>query len=227
MARSGPREFADRAEAGRLLARRLVSMRLDHPVVLALPRGGVPVAVEIAKALQAPIDLVLVRKIGLPRQPELAAAAVVDGGDAEIVRNEEIIAGTRLSEEEIAREAAEELAEIERRRQLYLGGRPRPPLDGRVLVLVDDGIATGASIRAAIKALRRKRPARLVVAVPVAPREALAELAREVDDVVCLKVPEPFYAVGQHYRDFHQCTDREVIAALDELAAGGKAARGG
>ena len=212
--KSTSRVFTDRTEAGRALAERLLALRLDRPVVLALPRGGVPVAVEIARALQAPLDLVLVRKIGVPLQRELAAAAVVDGGDPEIVANDDIMAMAGLTRDDIAASARRELAEIERRRSVYLKGRPRVQLAHRCLVLVDDGVATGASMRAAIVALERKRPERLIVAVPIAPRDTVEDLARLVDDVVCLESPEPFHALGMHYRDFHQVSDTEVIDLL-------------
>ena len=168
--------FANRSEAGRVLARVLARKHLADPVVLALPRGGVPVAAEIARRLEAPLDIVLVRKIGVPYQRELAAAAVVDGGDAEIVTNDDVMALAGLARADIERLARRELAEIERRRQAYLQGRERVPLEGRTLILVDDGIATGASVRAALVALRRRRPRALVLAVPVAPADTIAAL---------------------------------------------------
>ncbi len=189
---------------------------MGKPVVLALPRGGVPVALEIARALGAPLDLVLVRKIGVPGQRELGAAAVVDGGAPEIVVNEGVLEAARLTRDYIEKAAKVELGEIERRRRVYLEGRPQVALDGRVLVLVDDGIATGASIRAAIAALRRKRPMRLILAVPVAPAGIVAELRGEVDDVVCLTSPDPFYAVAMQYDDFEQVSDEEVVALMRE-----------
>jgi len=209
--------FSDRAEAGRELARELVKRKLADPVVLALPRGGVPVAVEIARALKAPLDLVLVRKIGVPYQRELAAAAVVDGSDPEVVVNDEVMRLAGLGPDYLAEQAKAELAEIERRRHAYLQGRARVPLGGRNLILVDDGIATGASVRAALAALRRKSPASLILAVPVAPRETLEDLRDKVDEVVCLEVPEPFYAISLHYRDFHQVPDEEVVRLLRTL----------
>jgi putative phosphoribosyl transferase len=206
--------FANRSEAGRLLARRLATKHLADPVVLALPRGGVPVGAEIARRLGAPLDVVLVRKIGVPYQRELAAAAVMDGGDAEIVTNDDVMAQAGLVRADIERLARRELAEIERRRQAYLQGRGRVPLEGRTLILVDDGIATGASVRAALVALRRRRPRALVLAVPVAPADTIAALRSEVDDLVCLDTPEPFGAIGLHYRDFHQLSDGDVMRAL-------------
>jgi putative phosphoribosyl transferase len=223
------RTFKDRKTAGRLLAVRLAAMELVDPVVLALPRGGVPVAIEIARVLRAPVDLVLVRKIGVPYQPELAAAAVVDGGEAEIVVNEDVLALAGMTRDEVEREAKVQLAEIERRRKIYLEGRPRVPLEGRSLIVVDDGIATGASIRAALAGLRRRKPRKLVLAVPVAPADTIEALRTEVDEVVCLVSPEPFYAIGLHYRDFHQVPDEEVVALLSEAdrARAGAATSGG
>jgi putative phosphoribosyl transferase len=206
--------FADRQAAGQTLARALVNKQFIDPVVLALPRGGVPVAVEIARALGAPLDLVLVRKIGVPFQPELAAAAVVDGGEPEIVVNDDVVTLTGVTQEYIDEEAKRQLAEIERRRQAYLQGRARVPLEGRTLILVDDGIATGASVRAALKALRRRQPKALILAVPVAPAEAVEALRAEVDELICLETPEPFYAIGIHYLDFRQLSDEDVVSAL-------------
>lgn len=210
--------FRNRRSAGSLLAKRLQDLAPADPVVLAMPRGGVPVAVEVAKALAAPLDLVLVRKIGVPYQPELAAAAVVDGGAPEIVTNDEVVKASGITRDYIDEQAKEELAEIERRRHVYLEGRPRVALEGRTLILIDDGIATGASIRAAIAALKRKSPQRLILAVPVAPADTIEMLRSEVDDVVCLDTPEPFYAIGMHYDDFHQVPDDEVVRLMNEAA---------
>lgn len=211
--------FKNRRDAGKELARQLLHWMPEHPVILALPRGGVPVAVEIARALNAPLDLVLVRKIGVPYQPELAAAAVVDGSNPEIVTNDRVMRIAGLTRRDIETAAKAELAEIERRRHAYLEGRPRIPLSGRVLILVDDGIATGASIRAAITALKRQAPTRLIVAVPVAASATVDHLKTLVDDVVCLETPEDFEAVGLHYRDFRQVRDEEVVRLLREAAA--------
>jgi putative phosphoribosyl transferase len=208
------RAFANRQAAGRALARELEKRHLVEPVVLALPRGGVPVAVEIGSSLKAPLDLVLVRKIGVPFEPELAAAAVVDGGESEIVVNEDVISLAGVDRDDIEQEAKRELAEIERRRQTYRGGRPRVPLEGRTLIVVDDGIATGASVRAALKALRRRGPKALILAVPVAPAETVEALRAEVDQLVCLETPEPFLAIGMHYVDFRQLSDQEVVSSL-------------
>ncbi|HXE86318.1 MAG TPA: phosphoribosyltransferase family protein [Hyphomicrobiaceae bacterium] len=215
--------FADRSEAGRMLARALARKNLADPVVLALPRGGVPVAAEIARRLRAPLDVVLVRKIGVPHQRELAAAAVVDGGDAEIVTNDDVMAAADLTRADVERLAKRELAEIERRRRAYLQGRERVPLEGRTLILVDDGIATGASVRAALVGLRRRRPRALLLAVPVAPADTIAALRSEVDDVVCLRMPEPFVAIGLYYRDFHQLSDEDVMRALAQRGGAGPA----
>jgi len=216
------RQFLDRTVAGQALAQRLLELALPGPlVVLALPRGGVPVAVEVARALGAPLDLVLVRKIGAPWQPELAVAAVVEGDPPEIVVDEEVQRQIGVDDQYIQARAAGELLEIRRRRLVYLKGRPPAEVEGRTVIVVDDGVATGTTMRAALKALRMRRPARLVLAVPVAPADTLEALRAEVDQVVCLAQPFPFHAVGQHYVDFHQVGDDEVVAALDAVAATG------
>lgn len=212
--------FADRAEAARLLAREVAARMLPAPVVvLALPRGGVPIAAELARLLHAPLDLLLVRKIGAPWQPELAIAAVVNGAAPDIVFNDEVMACSRIDPDYIEAQVLAQLHEIHRRRGLYLQGRPAVPLKGATVVVVDDGIATGTTLRVALKALRRQAPARLVLAVPVAPHDVLQSLRGEVDEVVCLAEPDPFVAIGGHYRDFHQVGDAEVIAALDAAHA--------
>lgn len=208
--------FADRTEAGRKLAE-VLRGTVDPPVsVFALPRGGVPVGLEIAKALDAPLDLVMVRKIGAPGQPELALAAVADGPHPELVVNEEVMRATGATREDLERRAEAELAEIERRRRRYLGGRPRAPIAGRAVIVVDDGIATGATMRAALRSLRRGRPRELILGVPVAPPDTIERLRPEVDRIVCLYTPEWFAAVGQFYDDFSQTTDEEVVRALAE-----------
>ena len=207
--------FVDRVEAGRLLGQRLAALRLVDAVVLALPRGGVPVALEVARALHAPLDLLMVRKIGAPGQPELAVAAVVDGDHPQTVIDEETLRLSGADRAYVDAEAAQALKEIERRRALYLRGRAPLPLAGKSVVLVDDGIATGTTVRAALKALQRCNVARLVLAVPVAPADTVAQLRAEVDELVCLSQPAFFHAVGLHYRDFHQIDDDEVIALLD------------
>jgi putative phosphoribosyl transferase len=206
--------FRDRRDAGRKLAAALAGYKDQRVVVLALPRGGVPVAAEIAAALGAPLDLVLVRKIGVPQQPELAMGAVVDGGQPLVVRNDDVIALAGIDQSEFEAVCQSELAEIERRRQRYLGNRRRVDVAGRVTIVVDDGIATGATTRAALRATRRRNPSRLVLAVPVAPTESLAAMREEADEVVCLEDHESFGAIGYYYTDFHQIPDREVIETL-------------
>ena len=208
--------FADRRAAGRALAQRLVALKLPGPVVvLALPRGGVPVAVEVARALGAVLDLVLVRKIGAPWQPEFAVGAVAEGEPAQIVVDPAVQAMAGVDLDYVNEQARVGLREIARRRQVYLRGHLPVPVEGCTAVVVDDGIATGSTMRAALKAVRMRRPARLVLAVPVAPSDTLAELSAEVDLVVCLEQPRPFEAVGRHYIDFEQVGDDEVVAALD------------
>jgi len=212
------RTFGNRQEAGRLLAAELADLKPGKPVILALPRGGVPVAAEIARALEAPLDLVMVRKIGAPMQAELAVGAVVDGDTHEIVLNEDIVRLLGVSERYIEMECNKELQEIERRREKYLGGRPRVDVAGRVAVIVDDGIATGSTMRAALRATRRRKPSWLIVAVPVAPPETVEELRAEADEIRCLLTPEGLGAIGLYYRDFSQVSDSEVKALLDENA---------
>ncbi len=207
--------FKDRAEAAVALARRLQQLQLPPPLaVFALPRGGVPIGAVIARALHAPLDLLLVRKIGAPWQPELALAAVAEGEPPQIVVDEEVRRDAGVDDAWIAHEAALHLEEIARRRRVYLRGRAPVAAEGRSVIVVDDGIATGTTMRAALQALRSRRPARLVLAVPVAPQDTLDRLRAEVDQIVCLATPEPFRAVGLHYRDFEQVEDDEVIAAL-------------
>lgn len=210
--------FADRAAAARELARQLARMNLEAPiVVLALPRGGVPIAAEVARVLHARLDLLLVRKIGAPWQPELAVAAVVDGDRPEVVIDEAMLGLPGVDQEYIETQAHRELQEIARRRTLYMAGRAPLALGGATAVVVDDGIATGTTMRAALRALRRKGPRRLVLAVPVAPPATCRALRAEVDDLVCLLQPDPFHAIGVHYDDFHQLDDAQV---LDILAGG-------
>ena len=189
-------------------------LRGRRPLVLAIPRGGVPVGFEVARALGAPLDLVLVRKIGAPEQPELAVGAVVDGEHVETVLNEAVVESLQISKDYIRDETKRQLAEIERRRKAYLGGRPRPQIAGTTAIVVDDGIATGATMRAALRAIRRGAPERLVLAVPVAPADAVASIRTEVDELVCLETPELFFAIGQFYRDFAQLTDAQVTDQL-------------
>lgn len=206
--------FSDRVEAGRKLAKALASYKDRSPVVLALPRGGVPVAAEVAAALDAPMDLVLVRKIGVPFEPELAMGAVVDGREPVVVRNESVISRSGVSEQDFTAVRDQELAEIERRRKLYLGDRPHPQLANRTVIVVDDGIATGATTRAALRAIRSRKPRKLVLAVPVAPTQSLSDLRDEADDIVCLEDCENFGAIGLFYFDFSQVSDAQVIELL-------------
>lgn len=208
--------FENRADAGRQLAVKLAGMGLHKPVVLALPRGGVPVAAEVARALAAPLDLVLVRKIGAPQQPELAIAAIADGAEPALEIDEDTLAGSGASRSYVLQEAARQLQEIERRR-FYLQGRAPLDLYGCTAVVVDDGIATGTTVRAALQALRLRQPQRVVLAVPVAPASELPRLRGLVDELVCLHAPEYFGSVGRHYADFEQTGDDEVVALLREL----------
>ena len=215
--------FADRTDAGhRLLPLVMAALpKGSDLVVIALPRGGVPVARVIAAALNAPLDVVLVRKLGLPGQPELAVAAVTNGQTPEICINPEVARAAGLSRDDIADLATPALAEIARRRALWHGARPMRSVTGKTGLVVDDGIATGASLRAALAWLKRQGADRLIVAVPVAPHAALTLLAGEADQIICLATPSPFYAVGAHYADFPQITDDEVTQALKPGAADG------
>lgn len=207
------RRFYDRTEAGRLLAGLLAGYagRLDV-LVLALPRGGVPVAYEVARALGAPLDVFLVRKLGVPGHEELAMGAVASGNVR--VLNEQVVRGLGIPDYVIDTVAAREERERERRERLYRGDRPPPDVRGKTVILVDDGLATGSTMLAAIKALRQLGPARIVVAVPVAAPETCRQLAEEVDDIVCAVTPEPFFSVGLWYEDFSQTSDDEVSDLL-------------
>lgn len=205
--------FANRSEAGKCLARALNAYAGRKDIlVLALPRGGVPVALEIAKALGAELDVIVVRKLGVPYQEELAMGAIASGGAK--VLNEDVISSLGLSEETIEAVVRKEAQELSRRERLFRGERPFPEVKGRTVILVDDGLATGATMRAAVAALRQLQPAAIVVAVPVAPLDTVAKLRQEVDDLICLATPENFYAVGQWYVDFSQVSDEEVRQLL-------------
>jgi putative phosphoribosyl transferase len=206
--------FRDRSNAGQKLANALKGYEGQDPVILALPRGGVPVAAEIAASLRAPLDVILVRKIGAPLQPELAMGAVVNGAVPIIVRNEDIIREAMVTEADFSRVCDLELAEIARRRRRYLGDRKPIDVKDRVAIIVDDGIATGATTRAALRATRMRKPKKLVLAVPVAASNSLRELMREADDVVCLEDYEYLGAIGLYYSDFSQTSDDEVIETL-------------
>lgn len=208
--------FLDRHEAGRRLAQDLLRYADQKPAVFALPRGGVPIGYEIAKALKAPLDLILVRKIGVPFQPELAAGAVVDGDEPEVVLNPEVVQSLGLTEEFLKEETDRKLAEIEERRRTYLADRKRVDPRGRTAIVADDGIATGATIKAALHAVRRQEPSQLVLAVPVAPPDTIEELRQEADAVHCLVTPEFFLAIGVFYKNFHQLSDEEVLKLLAE-----------
>ncbi len=206
--------FPDRATAGRLLAVELAHLKDRQPVVLALPRGGVAVGFEIARALDAPLDIVLVRKIGVPWQPELALGAVTDGASPGIFIDQDLASILDIPGDYVQEETARQLGEVERRRKTYCAGRPSVEITGRTAIVVDDGIATGATMRVALRAVRRCNPARLVLAVPVAPPEALGAFDKEADEVVCLETPAALGAIGLYYRDFHQMSDAEVIDLL-------------
>lgn len=210
--------FHDRRDAGRKLAAALGPLRDHDPLVLALPRGGVPVAFEVALALDAELDLLFVRKIGAPGHEEFGVGAVVDGAEPQLVLNEDAIRQLAIGHDYLRAELARQLLEIERRRQTYVGGRAPVPMRGRTVIVVDDGIATGGTMKAALKGVRKNQVARLVLAVPVAPQDALEELRAECDDIVCLATPEPFGAVGLYYADFAQTTDDEVVTLLASAA---------
>lgn len=211
--------FADRTEAGLLLGHRLAGMELADPLVLALPRGGVPVAVQIALRLDAPLDVAFVRKLGAPGDPELAIGAVADGSPPEIVLNAKLVGVLDLSEAFIAAEVARELAAIEQRRRDYQSLRPAVEPANRTVIVVDDGVATGMTMQAALRSIRRRHPARLIAAAPVASRDAAAMLRKEADAVVCLSTPRNFGSVGSFYRTFGQVSDTDVAKLLKYAAA--------
>jgi putative phosphoribosyl transferase len=216
--------FEDRVDAGRRLAERLETYRAERPVVLGLPRGGVVVAYEIARALGAPLDVLVARKLGAPGHPELGIGAVVDGDHPQSVVDERAMKRIGVSAGYLEGEIARQLTEVRRRNALLRAGRPPVDLGDRTVIVVDDGIATGGTVRAALRGVRRAHPRRVVLAVPVAPPDAVAALGREADVVVCLETPQHFHAVGQFYRDFRQTTDDEVIELLGRAADGPAAA---
>lgn len=218
--------FVDRADAGRQLAEAVAALNPDAPVVYALPRGGAPVAFEVARRLDAPLDLALVRKIGAPGQPELALAAVIDGDHPHVVINESVRRVTGASDAFIEQAQARELAEIERRRALYFTGRTRPDPRGRTAIVVDDGLATGATARAAVQGLRGQGAAKVILAVPVAPPDTAAAMRAEVDAFVCLAEPAWFRSVGEAYVDFHQLEDSEVLDVMARAASFGAGRQG-
>jgi len=216
--------FRDRADAGRHLLSRLGAYHgRPDVVVLGLPRGGIPVGYEVARGLGAPLDVFVVRKLGVPGQEELAMGAIATGGVR--VVNRDVVDALHIAPDVLDRAAAQELRELERRQRSYRGDRPEPQVEGRTVILVDDGLATGSTMRAAVQALRQQRPARIVVAVPVAASATCEELRREVEDVVCFATPEPFMAVGRFYDDFSQTTDEEVHDLLASARADDEAAR--
>jgi putative phosphoribosyl transferase len=211
--------YTDRAEAGRVLAQRLVPLGLAGAAVLALPRGGVPVGYEIASRLGSPLDVLVTRKIGYPPQPELGVGASAEGGSP--VFDGELLARLGLREDELAGTVAAERAELDRRVAAYRRGRALPEVAGRPVVVVDDGLATGGTARAAVRAMRGRGPSRLVLAVPVGAAETVRALAAEVDDMVVPAAPAEFHAVGQWYRDFDQLTDADVTAWLERAGVAG------
>ena len=211
--------FADRRDAGRALAQAVRRCELDRPIILALPRGGVPVAWEVARALDAELDVIVVRKLGAPMQPELAIGAIAFGG-ARVLNDELIEMWPSLDEQAVDEIAEREMQELGRRERLYRGDRPFPTLEKRNVVLVDDGMATGATMRAAVKAVQTLQPATTVVAIPVAAQDAVRRLAAIVDDVVCLDTPAPFAAIGYFYVDFGQTSDAEVRDLLSRAHTG-------
>jgi putative phosphoribosyl transferase len=213
LTRGTARTFADRREAGRVLADALGAYRdLPDSLVLGLPRGGVPVAWEVAAALHAPLDVFVVRKLGAPRWEELAIGAIASGGG--VVLNDEVVRSLRINEDQLAQVIDKETAELTRRETAYRAGRPPIEPSGKTVILVDDGIATGASMLAAIRAMRQAEPAKIVVAVPVAPPSAYRQLGDAADDVVCVATPASFVAVGEYYDDFRQTSDDEVRSLL-------------
>ena len=211
--------FANRSDAGRKLAASLLHLKDCDPLVLALPRGGVPVGFEVARALGAPLTVVVACKIGAPGQPELGLGAIVDGVNPQIFLNDELVQKVDPGDEYLREEEQRQLREVERRRALYgLAGGPAN-LDARTVIVVDDGIATGGTVKAVLQAITRQAHGRIVLAVPVAPAGSLRELAPLAHEIVCLITPEPFYAVGAHYRDFTQTTDEEVIDLLNRASS--------
>lgn len=207
-------EFADRHDAGKRLGERLAPLAAEQPIVIGIPRGGVVVAYEVARALGAPLDIIVVRKIGAPDQPELGIGAVVDAERPVVTLHEDLIRRLGVPREHIDREVAAQVEEIRRRERAYRGDRPPADVAGRTVIIVDDGIATGSSVRASLRAIRARQPAKVVLAVPVAAPESLEMLRSEADEIVCLQAPAWFRAVGQFYRDFGQTTDAEVVGLL-------------
>ena len=217
--------FRDRREAGQKLGIELEKLRLHQPVVLALPRGGIPVAAEVAKTLKAPLDLIIVRKVGAPGNPELAVAAIIDGNPPDVVLNRDVVEAYSLDDDQLRTLIANERPELERRRLAYRGKRAPLSIAGRTAIIVDDGVATGTTMKVAIRALRKRSPREVVIALPVAPADTLAELAQEADWIVCLSQPAHFHALSQHYLNFPQLSDSDVVAAMDKAAQSQDAAQ--
>ncbi|HZW54737.1 MAG TPA: phosphoribosyltransferase [Nitrososphaerales archaeon] len=209
--------FQDREQAGKLLAKEVSKLTLGDVVVLAIPRGGVPVAKEVASTLGAPLDLVITRKIGAPGNPEFAIGAVTQ--DGEPLLNDETVRELRVSDAYLRRETEHQFNEIKERMKKYRGDRPFPKIEGKTVVIVDDGIATGSTTRAAIRSVMKMKPSKVVLATPVAPEETLRELSTLVDQVVCLDTPQIFYAIGEFYENFEQVEDDEVKRILESVAA--------
>ncbi|TPN51456.1 phosphoribosyltransferase [Mesorhizobium sp. B1-1-7] len=210
--------FRDREDAGAKLGLELSRLQLHRPIVLALPRGGVPVAVEVAKALNAPLDLLIVRKIGAPGNPELAAAAIIDGDPGEVVLNREIVETYSLDDDALRVLIANERPELERRRLTYRGKTKPISIAGKTAIIVDDGAATGTTMKIAIRALKHRSPREIVVAIPVSPQETVTALEQEADRVVCLSQPGQFQALSHHYLRFPQLLDNDVVSAMAEAA---------
>ncbi len=217
--------FRDRTDAGRRLAVKLARFIGTHPMLLALPRGGVPVGAEVAWALGAPLDVLLVRKVGVPRQPEVAMAAVARADIPVIVRNEHAILNAHLSQEEFRLACDRELAEIDQQRARYQLSAEPPVLQGRTVIVIDDGCATGTTARAALEVARAAMPAHLVLAVPVGPSYVLDGLLGLADEIVCLERPDVFFSVGDHYDDFESVSDAEVIETITRFAPSASASR--
>ncbi|MCG3205899.1 MAG: putative phosphoribosyl transferase [Elusimicrobia bacterium] len=208
--------FRNRSEAGRKLAQRLSSYRDENPVIVALPRGGVPIGYEVAQHMSAPLDVLIVRKIGYPGQPELAIGAIADGEKGEVVMNNGMVGETEIPPNYIKEEIATKLKEISEMEDIFRSHRPAIKVKNRTVIAVDDGIATGATMRVVVKRLKRENPKKIIVATPVASQEAVDLLKNEADEIVCLDVPVPFMAVGAFYKDFRPVSNEEVIGCLDQ-----------